>query len=64
MKVLFSIKIVDVKFLPDLYVLRSSDSKKVVFGNWSVRMYVCVCMRLQGAYLVFSISKINKDSNA
>ena len=25
-----------------IYVLRSPESKKVDFGNWSVRMYVCV----------------------
>ena len=44
MEVLFSVKIFDVEFSPDLYVLRSPESKKVVFGNWSVRMYVCVCV--------------------
>ena len=44
MEVLFSVKIFDVEFSPVLYVLRSPESKKVVFGNWSVRMYVCVCV--------------------
>ena len=43
MEELFSVKIFDAEFLPDLYVLRSPESEKVVFGNWSVRMYVCVC---------------------
>ena len=42
MEVLFSVKIFDVEFSPDLYVLRSPEYKKVVFGNWSVRMYVGV----------------------
>ena len=44
MEVLFSVKIFDGEFSPDLYVLRSPESKKVVFENWSVRMYVCVCV--------------------
>ena len=43
MEVLFSVKIFDVVFSPDLYVLRSSEFKKVVFVNWSVRMCVCDC---------------------
>ena len=42
MEVLFSVRIFDVEFSSDLYVLRSPNSKKVAFGNWSVRMYVCV----------------------
>ena len=42
MEVLFSVKIFDVEFSPDLYVFRSPESKKVVFGIWSVRMYVCM----------------------
>ena len=46
MEVLFSVKILDVDFLPDLYVLRSPETKKVVFENWSVRMYVCVRVRM------------------
>ena len=33
MKVLFSIKIFNVEFSPELYVLRSTESKKVFFGN-------------------------------
>ena len=41
MEVLFSIKIFDVEFLPDSYVLKSPESKNEEFGNWSVR--VCVC---------------------
>ena len=65
MEVLF--KISDVEFSPDLYVLRSPESKKVVFRNWSVRMYVriyvCVCVWLQGEYLALYISKTNKDRN-
>ena len=43
MEALFPIKIFDVEFLPNLYVLKSSKSKKVVFGNLSVHMYVCDC---------------------
>ena len=40
-KVLFSVKIFDVEFSPDLYALRSIEYKKVVgFENWSVRAYV------------------------
>ena len=38
MEVLFSVKIFDVEFSPDLNVLRSPESKKVVFGNFSVGM--------------------------
>ena len=30
------------EFLPDLYVFRSPEPKKVVFRNWSVRMYACM----------------------
>ena len=45
MQVLFSVKTFDVEFLPDLYVLRPPESKKVFFGNWSVRMNVCGCVR-------------------
>ena len=39
---LFSIKFFDVEFSPNPYVLRSPESKKLDFGNWSVCMYVCV----------------------
>ena len=42
MEALFSVKIFDVEFSLDLYVLRSPETKKVVLGNWSVRMRVCV----------------------
>ena len=49
MEVLFSVKIFDAEFSADLYTLRCSESKKVVFGNWSarvyVRAYVCVTVR-------------------
>ena len=44
MDVLFSVKIFDIEFSPDLHVLRSPESKKVVFVNWSGRMCVCVCV--------------------
>ena len=37
-------QIFDAEFLPDIQVLKSPESKKVVFGNWSARMYVCVCV--------------------
>ena len=46
MEVLFSVKIFDVEFSPDLYILKSPQFKKVVFGNWSVRMCACVCVRM------------------
>ena len=45
MKALFSVKIFNVEFSPDLYVLRTSESKKEVFGNRSARMYVCLIVR-------------------
>ena len=50
MEVLFSVKIFDVEFPPDLYVLRSTESKKVVFGQ-CVRVYVCVSACLSVLYL-------------
>ena len=43
MEASFSVKISNVEFSPNLYILRSPESKKMVFGNWSVRMYACVC---------------------
>ena len=46
MEVQFSVKIFDVRFSSDLYILKSPEYKKVVFGNWSVRM--CVCMSVCG----------------
>ena len=46
MEVLFSVKIFAVEFSPDLCVLRSHESKKVVFGNWSVRMGICMPARV------------------
>ena len=61
MEILFSVKSFDIELPPDLYVLRSPESKKVVFGNWSMHMCVCVC--LQGEYLALYISKTNKDRN-
>ena len=36
------VKFFYVEFSPDLYVLKSSESEKVFFGNWSVRIYVCI----------------------
>ena len=71
MEVLLSNKICDAEFSPDLYVLRSTESKNVVFGNWSVRMYVCmyvcvyvcVCVWLQSEYLAPYIYKTSKDRN-
>ena len=42
MEVLHSIKIFDAKFLPHFYVLKSCESKKVVFECWSLHMCVCV----------------------
>ena len=67
MEALFPVKIFDVEFSPDLYVLRSPESKKVVFGNWSACMYACVCIfsvcELYGEYVALYISKFNKDRN-
>ena len=40
----FSVKIFDIEFSPDLYVLKSLEPQKVVFENWSKRMYVCDCV--------------------
>ena len=34
-----SVKIFDIEFLPGLFVLRSTGSKKVIFENWSVYLY-------------------------
>ena len=59
MEVLFSVKILDIEFSPDLYFLRSPKCKKEVSGNWSLRMYVW----LQGEYLVLYIFKTNTDRN-
>ena len=42
MEILFSVKIIGVKFYLIFYVLGSPESKKVVLGNWSVLMYVYV----------------------
>ena len=44
----FLVKIFDAEFSLNLYVLRSLESEKVVFGNWSVRMWVCAsdCVRI------------------
>ena len=38
MEVLLSVKTFDVEFSSDLYVMRSPESKKVDFGDWSVRL--------------------------
>ena len=59
-EVLFPIKILDVEFSLDLYVLRSPEFK-VVFENQSVRMYVRMWVWLQGEYLALYIFKTNKD---
>ena len=58
-----SVKIFDVEFspAPDLYVLKSSEFKKGVFGDWSVGMYVCVW--LYDEYLATYTSKTSKDRN-
>ena len=47
MEALFSVKIFNAEFLPDLYILRSTQYKKGVFGNQSVRMYVCACVTIR-----------------
>ena len=51
MAIKFSVKIFDIEFSADLYILRSPESKKVVLGNWSIRMYVC-------AYVYDSVGSI------
>ena len=43
MEILFLIKIFDVEFSSELYVI-PPESKNVVFGKWSERM--CVCVRV------------------
>ena len=59
MDVLFSVKIFDDEFSPNLNILTSPESKKVVFGKWFVSM--CVCERLYGEYLALYIYKTNED---
>ena len=51
MEVLFSVKIFDNEFSLDLYALKSSESKKVVLENWSVRVYVTVREIFSALYL-------------
>ena len=62
MGILFSVKIFDVVFSRDLYVLRFPEFKK-----WLLEIGLCicvhVCMWLQGEYLALYISKTNKDTN-
>ena len=41
---MFSVKIFDAEFYPDLYALKSPESIKVVLENWSARMCVCMCV--------------------
>ena len=43
MEVLFLVKIFNIEFFRNLYVLRFSESKNVVYGNRSV--CVCDCVR-------------------
>ena len=65
-EVLLSVKICDIEFSPDLYVLGSFESKKVVFENYSVSVCVCVwdvCVCVGGEYSALYISKTNKDRN-
>ena len=62
MEDLLSVKLFDVDFSPDLYVLRSPESKKVVFWKL-VFAYVRVCVWLPGEYLALYISKTNTDRN-
>ena len=52
MEILYSAKIFDIEFLPDLYVFGSSEPKKVVLENLSVRMweYTYICAWVCGEY--------------
>ena len=43
MEQLFSVKVFDVEFSPDVYILKYPESKKEVFGNWSVHISVYDC---------------------
>ena len=43
MDVLFSVKIFDIEFSPDLHVLRSPESKKVVL---EIGLCVCICVHV------------------
>ena len=67
-EVLFLV-IFDIEVLPDLYILRSFQTKNVALENWSVGMYarVSVCVSanvwLCGENLELYIFKINKDRN-
>ena len=64
---MFSVKIFKSEFSPDLYVLRSHESKSVVFGNrsrlTSICLCVCVSVRLYDEYLTLYTSKINKHKS-
>ena len=56
MKVLLSVKILDVEISADLYASRLPKSKKVIFGNLSA--CACVC-----EFLALYIPKTSKDGN-
>ena len=57
MEVLFSVKIFDIEFSPDLHILRFPECKNGDFENWSVRMrvhvYICVCVAIRGTFITF-----------
>ena len=60
MEISFSIRIFNVEFLPDLYVLRFPELKKLVL---EIDLFVCirVCVRLYGEHLAFYNSETDKD---
>ena len=60
MEVLYLVKIFDGEFSPALCVLRLPESKKVLFENWSVCLYVYKCRE----YSVLYIYKTIKDRNS
>ena len=57
MKVLLLFKNSDMEFSPDLYILKSSKSKNVLFGNLFEQ--ICMC----GIFYKTSITKIDRMTN-
>ena len=58
MIVLYSVQIFDIELSPNLYALKSTESKKVVLENWFARRGVTV-----GENSALCISKTNKYKN-
>ena len=43
---------------PNLHILNSPESKKVVFENWSLHMYLCVCVTCVCVYACDCVENI------